>query len=251
MTIEGKVIDIAGLYKVFEDIKNNKEKWLGANKGNIFEDIIETSLKENGFNRINLKNDSILEKYIHGLKEIILDKSGNKILRNDFEERQYKNCFICQPYGSQEFPDFLILTEKFIFAVETKFSSNKSVKPMWNSNLPKNNAFYIFASYGRKDVTFFKGSDVLPIREREELNNFFEKRTKELEADFKKELKRDMEENGLRFERGFNVYIRKAFEQNRTINENAIINYFEHPKRDRIEDKVIRLLKFSSKIEKN
>ena len=162
------------LNKIFIDIQKNKKEWLKSKKGSDFEDRIETSLKRNGFNRIN-KDDKNIKLILNSIKNSILDKKSNDIIDNIYYEtdKSIANCFICQPYGSQNFPDFLIFTNKKIIPIEIKYSSDKSFNPMWNSNLPKANAIYIFGSYGREDVTFFLGRDVLPMSEREALIDFF------------------------------------------------------------------------------
>lgn len=227
------------LRDIFIDIRNNKKEWLKSKKGIEFEDRFETALKKVGFNR---RNDIEIKKVISLLKNDILNKKSDKIIDNIYslEDKSFENCFVSQPYGSQNFPDFLVFSRKKIISIEIKYSSNISSKPMWNSNLPKSNSIYIFGSYGRGDVTFFMGNDVLPMNERVELIDFFEE-IKKLEESFKKKIKQDSKDNlfAYKFDRGFNVYVRRAYEQNKTINENAKIDYFLHEDRQRCEDNVI------------
>lgn len=227
------------LRDIFIDIRNNKKEWLKSKKGIEFEDRFETALKKVGFNR---RNDIGIKKILSLLKNDILDKKSDKIIDNIYslEDKSFENCFVSQPYGSQNFPDFLVFSRKKIISIEIKYSSNISSKPMWNSNLPKSNSIYIFGSYGRGDVTFFMGNDVLPMNERVELIDFFEE-IKKLEESFKKKIKKNNKDNlfAYKFDRGFNVYVRRAYEQNKTINENAKIDYFLHEDRQRCEDNVI------------
>lgn len=227
------------LRDIFIDIRNNKKEWLKSKKGIEFEDRFETALKKVGFNR---RNDIGIKKILSLLKNDILDKKSDKIIDNIYslEDKSFENCFVSQPYGSQNFPDFLVFSRKKIISIEIKYSSNIASKPMWNSNLPKSNSIYIFGSYGRGDVTFFMGNDVLPMNERDELIDFFEE-IKKLEDSFKKKIKRNNKDNlfAYKFDRGFNVYVRRAYEQNKTINENAKIDYFLHEDRQRCEDNVI------------
>lgn len=84
------------------------------------------------------------------------------------------------------------------------------------------------------------GNDVLPMNERDELIDFFEE-IKKLEDSFKKKIKKNNKDNlfAYKFDRGFNVYVRRAYEQNKTINENAKIDYFLHEDREKCEDNVI------------
>ncbi|WP_020004409.1 hypothetical protein [Brachyspira innocens] len=229
------------LSDIFIDIQKNKKEWLKSKEGNEFEDRFEASLKRYGFNR-RIASDKEIKDILLSLKNDVLDKSSDKIIDNIYalKDKSMENCFICQPYGSQNFPDFLIFTDKKIIAVEIKYSSGKSSNPMWNSNLPKANAIYIFGSYGRGDVTFFIGADVLPMNERIELIEFFEE-IKKLEDDFKIKMKKESKNNlfAYKFDRGFNVYVRRAYEQNKTINDNAKIDYFLHEDRIKCENNVI------------
>ena len=229
------------LSDIFKDIIRNKKEWLKSKEGDEFEDRFETSLKRYGFNR-RMHDDKEMKTILSSIKNDILDKKSDKIIDNIYalEDKSMENCFVCQPYGSQNFPDFLIFTSKKIIAIEIKYSSGKSSSPMWNSNLPKANAIYIFGSYGRGDVTFFIGDDVLPMSERNELIDFFEE-IKKLEDNFKNKMKKDNQNNlfAYKFDRGFNVYVRRAYEQNKTINENAKIDYFLHEDRIKCENNVI------------
>ena len=228
------------LNKIFIDIQKNKKEWLKSKKGSDFEDRIEASLKRNGFNRIN-KDDKNIKLILNSIKNRILDKKSNDIIDNTYykDDKSLGNCFICQPYGSQDFPDFLIFTNKKIISIEVKYSGSKSSKPMWNSNLPKANAIYIFGSYGKEDVTFFLGSDVLPMSEREELINFFDE-IKKLENNFRKKLKEKAKNNTNEFNRGFDVWIKRAYQQDKIINNDAEVDYFSHKNRIDCENNVIR-----------
>ena len=225
------------LKEIFKDIQINKNDWLQSRTGDDFEQRMETILKKKGFNRI-LKEDIPQESF-----KIIKNKIQNKIAREYVEnilsdKKEFIECFIFQPFGSQNFPDFLVFTRKYILAVEIKYSRNKAIKPMWNSNLPKNKAIYIFGSYSLKDVTFFLGRDILPIAERKELISFFEKVKKE-EINFKLGMAKEMKLKKITCDRGFGVYIRRAYEQNKRINKKANLNYFSHPGRLSAEKAVL------------
>ncbi|WP_295295974.1 type II restriction endonuclease [uncultured Brachyspira sp.] len=226
------------LKDIFIDIINNKKEWLKSKKGNEFEDRFETSLKRYGFNR-RAKED--IDNILSSIKKNILDKKSDSLIDNTYalEDRSMEHCFVCQPYGSQEFPDFLIFASKKIIPIEIKYSSGKSSKPMWNSNLPKANAIYIFGSYKLSDVTFFLGRDVLSMEERIELIGFFESNAKRLEEEFRKEMRNKLNNTNYKFDRGFDVYIRIAYEQNKNINKEANIDYFSHKDRIKCEENVI------------
>ena len=226
------------LKDIFIDIKNNKKEWLKSKKGSEFEDRFEASLKRYGFNR-RMPED--IDNILSSIKKNILDKKSDSLIDNIYalKDKSMENCFVCQPYGSQEFPDFLIFASKKIISIEIKYSSGKSSKPMWNSNLPKANAIYIFGSYGLSDVTFFLGRDVLSMEERIELIGFFENNAKRLEEEFRKEMRNKLDSMNYKFERGFDVYIRTAYEQNKNINKDANVDYFSHADRTKCEENVI------------
>lgn len=235
---------INNFVKVFDDIQKNKKKMANSTDGAGFEETLRRTFRSNGFDGVSLENDDVLKKYIDLIKPKVLDVLGTEIMSNELAEkgREYTNIFVHQPYGSQQFPDFLVFTENKIFAIESKYSKKDGKKPTWNSNLPKSNTIYIFGCYEKKDITFFIGEDVLPHSERVVLNNFFEETTSKVINDFKDELKHKFETKEMKFANGFNVYIRKAFEQNRVINETAELNYFSSENRNACEENVKKFI---------
>lgn len=209
------------LYKLFENILNNKEMYITANDGRRFEDKIRNKLRTN-FSEVkkediwNYENISVNEakKEYSLLKEKILQKNSLEVVKNPF--KKITNSFIFQPYGSQNFPDFLIFNERSVIPIEVKFSTNekennvkltKNSKPMWNSNLPKANALYIYGIAGI-DVTFFIGSDILNQDTRELLLGFWDRLT---EGDLNEIFMQDMKKLKNHF--GFYPYIRRAYDQ--------------------------------------
>ncbi|MFV8489034.1 hypothetical protein [Mycoplasma sp. 31_09] len=148
------------LASIFEEIKNNKEKYYKLNSSNNFEDQIENLFKMRGFTKIpsdkNAKISTISEreqisiqeamKKFSELKGKVTSKNGIEVLKNSF--KNIRMDFIAQPFGSQNFPDFLIFCSDYIFSLEIKSNKNKNKVstplPMWNSNLPKARAIYIY-----------------------------------------------------------------------------------------------------------
>lgn len=232
------------LKNVFEDIITNKKQWLQCREGSEFEDRFESSLKQWGFARMLLSDfNRYSSKARKKIKNQIQDKRAEGLVENIFYEYpEMQNCFIHQPYGSQNFPDFLIFTKMNVLAIEIKYSKNKANKPMWNSNLPKANAVYIFGAYGKQDVTFFLGKDVLPEKERAVMLDFFD-RVKSEEAAFKSKMKDLLQNDEIENERGFSVYVRRAFDQSKTINSKSNIDYFNHPNKIECEHNVISFLR--------
>jgi hypothetical protein len=104
-------------------------------------------------------------------------------------------------------------------------------KPMWNSNLPKANCIYIFASFGKQDITFFRGMDVIEEKLSNQLWDFF--------IEVKKTEKKFIQSSA-QSERGWKPYIRVAFEQAKSLLlPEGGLDYFQHSKRKEIERKVL------------
>jgi len=230
------------LIYVFQNMLSDREYWLNAKTGSEFEDRFCTALKKEGFNQIF--RDQIDNLKFVELKKSITDKLDSKIL--NLSDLNLKNLglqigYLYQPFGSQEYPDFIVITNKEnILPIEIK--SSKANKPVWNSNLPKENGLYIFSSYKQKDLTFWRGGDILPQNERKALITFFTDIIKPSEKQYKSYLKEEYLKGKYSFDRGFNVYTRIAYDQNQGINKNAKLNYFEAPNRKEKENKVLMFL---------
>ncbi|WKX02318.1 hypothetical protein [Candidatus Mycoplasma mahonii] len=59
------------------------------------------------------------------IKKHILLKNSLEIIDNSFQS--VRNTFIFQPYGSQQFPYFIVFTENKIIPIEIKYSKMKEV----------------------------------------------------------------------------------------------------------------------------
>lgn len=212
--------------KLFLSLQREKMNYLNARRGGEFEERIIQYLKMRlGFSRI-LKEDISKNQWELMKKHIVKDKLKKDFL--DIPSENLKKTFIYQPYGSQEFPDIIVFTQKKIIPLEIKFSSGNQKHPVWNSNVPKANAFYIFGSYGARDLTFFCGDDVIDSSQRKMLYGFFAD-IKKLQNKARKEMVGADATN-----RGFTPYIRAAFDQKKHKKE-VETNFFIHPDRERIE----------------
>jgi hypothetical protein len=84
-------------------------------------------LRKNGFIPLRLK---LVDKgQWQALKKEILQKGHNELIKNNFLTSTY-NTYFRSPYGSQNFPDFLVFTSKFIIPIELKASKRTGSKPM-------------------------------------------------------------------------------------------------------------------------
>lgn len=219
--------------KLFLSLQKEKERYLNAKKGKEFEErIIQYLQMELGFNRI-LKNDVPSKQWNLIKGHIVKDKLSNRFL--DVPLKRIKRTFIYQPYGSQQFPDLIIFTKSKIIPLEIKFSSKKQKNPIWNSNVPKANAFYVFGSYGMKDLTFFCGDDVITPEHRKSLYGFFSN-IKRIQSKARKGMPKLDKTN-----RGFTPYIRAAFEQ-RKHKPRVETNFFIHQDRQNVEKLAIKKL---------
>lgn len=233
---------MANIANVFIDMVNKKNDWLKALKGSDFEDIFRHKLRNNGYYQLINQPKHVGFSQV---KERVQEKLGTELLfLSDFglENIGINGSYMMQPYGTQDYPDFVVFTNTLILPIETKYSKEKQSKPMWNGNLPKYNGIYVFASNGRKDVTFFTGNDVLPHNEREELVRYWEMVRHEAEKHTKR-LKAKRETGEYKFNRGFNIYPRETYNQSRALNEKAQLDYFSAPNRGEIEASVIAFLK--------
>lgn len=222
---------MAKLHDLFTDIQAQCKSYLGGQQGKEFEDRIETNLKKIGFTRV-LPRDFKKNEY-QKLKKEVLDKESDVGIPNTYTS--LKSHFLNNPFGSQRYPDFLVFEGEKIISVEVKFSSQNQKKPVWNSGLPRPNGIYIFGSYKHMDATFFRGCDVLNLSEVNKLHRFFDNDLRKLQKTFNS---REMEKQPY----GFQTYVRKAFDQTKTPNSDAIINFFTNPNRKKLESNVLNYL---------
>lgn len=266
------------LWEIFKEIKDIDKKFYSISEnGNQFESRFINRLKSFGFNQITKKGNTdsivkelsvienlskdIIEENWKKLKIKILEKNSIELVPNNF--KKVRQCFIHQPFGSQNFPDFLIFLNDIVMPIEIKFSTNTSKKdfkldteldlnsfrPMWNSNLPKPNAIYIYAISGIT-TTFFKGADVLDYDTRKILLDFFEN----LGSDNNCWDELNHKLSGVKNDFGFYPYIRKAYEQKNEHstyidkNNNKVVESYFSENRINRENNVISFL---MNIEKN
>ncbi len=239
------------LYNFFKQISTDKKKMTKSSTGKDFEEQIKQKMSSSGFIYYTQGNDKTLDKYIQEIKPSIQAKLNHSIIPNKLAIKdpvKYSNIIYPQPYGKQDFPDFLVFTEYQIYSLEIKYSTSDSKKPMWNSNLPKKDGLYIFGCYGCKDITFFKGEDVLPEKEREIITSLWDKTDKIFEK-WEKEFKMKIEDNSIGNNYGFEPYIRKAYSQSKNNNKNAIIDFFENKNRSTLEENVFKFIEDTDKPE--
>ncbi len=215
------------LATLFEELRTNPVGFLGATRGQDFENRVSAGLDARAYNRI-LKSDLSHEEWNelrNGVEADSLAFSNTSTRRKHYVER---------PFGSQRYPDFLVLDGARVVLIEVKFSRKKQGHPMWNGGLPRQGGLYVFGAYGRQDVTFFLGRDVVSSEEARQLHNFFEKLTELQDAFNAKSM------TGQRY--GFTAYSRKAFDQRAKHSPNAVLDFFTNPGRCDLEDSALAFL---------
>lgn len=211
---------------LFLDIQSNVGKYLQAATGRHFEERIAHTIDRLGFTRILSTDLPDLRTIKESVKETNVDLIANV--------GDYRRHFVFQPFGSQDYPDFLLLSGEKIIAIETKYSSGGQGKPVWNSGLPRLNGVYVFGSYKAGDITFFKGGDILTADEIIALRQFFD----DMKAEQDKFNIGAM--GGQSY--GFNAYVRRAFDQSKRFNKDAVLDFFQNPHRQSLEAEVIRFV---------
>ena len=210
------------IYDFFLDIKNNPMDYVGRSSNSDFEkqviDRLETfGYYETNFNELGNSYRTYWRKLIESDDGVIENITG------------FKQNYISQPFGTQSYPDVLLLDNKTVLCLELK--SSKDPKPVWNSGLPRANGLYIFGSYVKKDITFFRGCDILNDEDRKRLSQFFENAMKNAES-FNQEHMPNQEF-------GFGVYARKMYQNQKKYNPKAIINFFQNHRRYDLERQVL------------
>ena len=214
------------LASLFEALQSNPGNYLRASSGDDFDDRIRAGLDDRGYNRI-LRTDFGAGEW-ERIKALV---SSDKLpMLNPTNRRRH---YVSQPYGSQQYPDFLVFDDARIVAIEVKFSASSQGKPVWNGGLPRIGGLYVFGAYGRKDITFFLGRDVVTAQEAKALQEFFDD-LKTQEATFNRSMKKQ------RY--GFTAYSRKAFNQRQTHNPDAVLNFFTNPARKELERSALAFL---------
>ncbi|WP_120874620.1 type II restriction endonuclease [Helicobacter pylori] len=224
------------LEKVFQEITNKRKFFASSSTGEQFENQFRNELKKhfseiNGdltekLSHIEEKPNKEVKTAFNQLKKQVLEKNHPHTLKNPFSN--LTSHFLYQPFGSQNYPDFLVFIFDHVVGIEIKFSKNdkgeknlQTSRPMWNSNLPKPNAIYVYG-VANADITFFKGSDILSYETREVLLKYFDTLDKDEES-LKNALK-DLENPF-----GFAPYIRKAYEHKKEFsNHHQIESFFSH-----------------------
>lgn len=234
------------LSELFVDLRDNKRAYLDSTESVEFDDSMHGVNRRAGTGGVALENRISAQLDKSGFVCIAKDDVDafarvKKMIHNRTNVADVENIcprfgrhYMPQPFGSQNYPDFLVFCGKRIFGMETKYSKSTNGKPVWNSGLPRLNGIYIFGALARRDLTFFRGSDILSAADAARLHEFF-KELKTSETEFNENMREQPY--------GFAAYIRKAFDQKKSINPHAVTDMFTNPRRTELENAVIERLR--------
>ncbi len=211
------------IHSLFNALANEPGRFLDARTGIEFEDRIQAFMRNSmHYNRLQCRDIDGWEN----LKRESLLKSNDDPISNHYD---IDSSYIYQPNGSQNYPDFLVFETGEVVCIEVKYT--RQPRPVWNSGLPRPNGFYVLGRPATRDVTFFRGCDVVSREEGESMHAFFDE-LRQIQVRFNRE---NMSEQ----RKGFAVYIRKAFEQKREYNIDADIDYYNSPEREQLQQNVL------------
>lgn len=217
------------LLNVFQEIRKYPSEFVSAGTGKQFEESIERHIKSSGYTKLP---DKPKPENWKDIRETILLKTREYFSDNLYGHNQE---FMVTPNGTQDYPDFLIFENKQLICIETKFNVNNTSHPVWNSGLPRPNGIYIIGSYPRKDATFFIGKDVVTSKQAKAFHDFFDRGLPAYKEKFN-----SYEWKNQKY--GFEVYIRKTFQQTKKNNPDAIVDFYQNPHRKKLEENVLKLL---------
>ena len=108
--------------------------YVGHSTNSDFEKQVINQLETFGYSETNF--NELGNSYRTCWRELI--ENDDRVIENT---TRFKQNYISQPFGTQSYPDILILDNRIVLCLELK--SSKGAKPVWNSGLPKANGIYI------------------------------------------------------------------------------------------------------------
>ena len=216
---------------LIDEIRRNPRRFLAGRTGGDFEKELGRCLETDcSFTRLSVQEFHNKAGAEWGpLKEAVQDLSCPS--ENVAFLGQLDACFVEQPYGSQQYPDFLVWDNRRTVAIEAKCLDKGGTRPVWNGGLPREDGIYIIGSRGKTmDVTMFRGGDVLEGPDRAAMA-FFIDTLRPLEEYVNSRV-------AGRQPYGFHVYLRKAFGQAKKHNPDSCLDWFANPDRDKLEKSV-------------
>ena len=225
---------MASLAEFFEHLRKNKDDYLNASSGEAFEQRIYSEMQVR-VGMLQIQKDQFTRNEFREIKSDVLRRTSTVSARNSTGFRKH---LIYQPCGTQQYPDAIIFDGDKLHVVETKFSKNVRAAPFWNSGPPRPTGIYIFGAYKLRDLTFFMGRGILSPEEASEMHGELDR--------IQAEAERWNDAHAHRQRYGFRIYARRAFDQRKKSNPDAIVDFFTNPYREALEDEVIAYLRETS-----
>lgn len=200
---------------VIQDILKMKY-FSGSYSDSEHENTVKNIFISHGFKEQNMKIDKKLKLKALG--------TGKLSLLNNL-------CFIHQPCGKNNSPDFIVKNNNKLYFIECKSVKNSS-SPVYNSGFPNEKYLYIFTSEKYNETTVFYGHQIVS-KELMCIYEYYLEKIKILE----KELASKLEDEYNPF--GLSYYVRDMFVHK---GKNGKTNYFLNKERTRIEKEVLNSL---------
>lgn len=111
------------------------------------EDAVEDILEKQNFNKLERK---------------VTKRERDLWLEDNTASDLPDNCYIPQPCGTHNSPDFIVKEGGKLYFLECKSVSKKTKAPMYNSGIPKHSYIYVFSAERYNKTTIYFGHNVVP-----------------------------------------------------------------------------------------
>ena len=132
------------------------------------------------------------------------------------------NSFKLSPFGDRSPVDILIKIDGVVIALECKSVKSENGVPEWNDNMPKPEFLYAFIRSGQGNPVFKLGAEIISKQDREDELNvallyqaLHNSQTEREFVELSEEIKKIKFNKGEKRDIGFNLFLRKKFDQTR------------------------------------
>jgi hypothetical protein len=181
------------------------------NSENALEDLFESILSNGGFHKLDRSDAKTYKATVQ-----------NPLTTEYERNNKGKLWYIPQPYGSQQFPDFLIGDKNFVVPVEVKSQKTEKL-PVMNGHLIGLSDILVFATIKQNQIGFFRGSAIM--------SDELIKRLKD-EREKLKNLEKNLYKDGVQ-----RTYIRMAYNWHA-----SVIPIYQRSDQSKLQDEVIQSL---------
>ncbi|GAA7952605.1 hypothetical protein HpMS83_01160 [Helicobacter pylori] len=132
------------LEKVFQEITNKRKFFASSSTGEQFENNFRNELKKHfseingdlieGLSHIEEKPNKEIKTTFNQLKKQVLEKNHLETLKNPFSK--LTSHFLYQPFGSQNYPDFLVFIFDYVVGLRSSFLKTIRVKKIFKHLAP-------------------------------------------------------------------------------------------------------------------